>query len=306
MVPTQIKSSSPLTAVVHMMRLEDPVLGDDLERHQRTVMVTMKLMRGDNSVESETRDIVVGHSEEISVNVPQHLSISTHHQYSLRLVGEDLLRVDGVLFQHNVPLTIWRPEHIINIDCNNKIFRPGQTVQARVTVDQTDQNTYQGPAHVSLINPNGHLVYHKMLQIRAAVSTPRFQSEVHQRMFARLVSSGNVFRYKLDDHTVTGQWTMLVNTELQQSNLSFHVVDPGARGVDVLVELPPAISPTDSTLTGSITANFTHSSLPVCGNLTISASVLSGRNEILFSQVKTQFYHSLQNKIILIQKPATH
>ena len=39
----------------------------------QSLLVTVKLMRGDNSVETETRDVVMGHSQEISITVPKHL-----------------------------------------------------------------------------------------------------------------------------------------------------------------------------------------------------------------------------------------
>ena len=291
MVPTQIKPSSTLTTVVHIMRVTDPVqLGVSFGGGPRTIMVTLHLMRGDNSIQSVSRDIVVGQSQEIGISVPKHLGVSAHHPYSLKIIGEDLFRVDPVVFEQQAHLDIWKPEHIIDVDLPYKLFRSGQTVTATVSVHQTDQKTYQGPAYVSLLNPHGHLVYNKMLQIRGP-TTKHFTSVVHQKMYERLLSSGNIFSYKLADHTVTGPWTMIVSTELQKSNLTFFVTAPAPHRVDVLVALPPTVSLSDPTLTGSITANFTHNSLPVCGNLTISATVMNGRNEILFSQVETQFYH---------------
>ena len=277
-----------------MLRVSDPVhFGVSFGGGARTIMVTLHLMRGDNSIQSVSRDIVVGQSQEIGITVPDHLGVSAHHPYSLKIIGEDLLRVDPIVIEQQVPLDIWKPEHIIDVEMSSKLLKPGQTVSATVSVHQTDQNTYQGPAYVSLLNPNGHLVYNKMLQIRGPTAK-NFTLAVHQKMYENLLSTGNIFQYKLADHTVTGAWTMVVSTELQKSNLTFFVTDPAPHRVDVLVSLPPTVSLSDPTLTGSITANFTHNSLPICGNLTISAIVMNGRNEILFSQVDTQFYHFLK------------
>ena len=50
LVPTLLKPSSSLVVVVHMLRIEEP-LHSGLIGGKRTVMVTVKLLRGGQSVE---------------------------------------------------------------------------------------------------------------------------------------------------------------------------------------------------------------------------------------------------------------
>ena len=79
-VPTQIKPSSSIVLVVHMIRVDDqgPILG--LVGASRTVLLTVKLMRGDNSIETISHNVLVGQSQEIKLEVPKHLGI-IHNKY---------------------------------------------------------------------------------------------------------------------------------------------------------------------------------------------------------------------------------
>ena len=72
LVPTLIKPSSSLVLVVHMNRIEEP-LHSGLVGGHRTVLVTVKLLRGGQSVEEVIRDVVVGDSQEIRVPTPKNL-----------------------------------------------------------------------------------------------------------------------------------------------------------------------------------------------------------------------------------------
>ena len=72
MVPTLLKPSSSLVVVVHMLRIEEP-LHSGLVGGRRTVLVTVKLLRGGQSVEEVIRDVVVGDSQEIRIPTPKYL-----------------------------------------------------------------------------------------------------------------------------------------------------------------------------------------------------------------------------------------
>ena len=71
-MPTLIKPSSSLVLVVHMNRIEEP-LHSGLVGGHRTVLVTVKLLRGGQSVEEVIRDVVLGDSQEIRVPTPKNL-----------------------------------------------------------------------------------------------------------------------------------------------------------------------------------------------------------------------------------------
>ena len=63
-----------------MIRVDDqgPILGQ--VGASRTVLLTVKLMRGDNSIETISHDVLVGQSQEIKLEVPKHLGI-IHNKY---------------------------------------------------------------------------------------------------------------------------------------------------------------------------------------------------------------------------------
>ena len=71
-MPTLLKPSSSLVVVVHMLRIEEP-LHSGLVGSHRTVLVTVKLLRGGQSVEEVIRDVVVGDSQEIRIPTPKYL-----------------------------------------------------------------------------------------------------------------------------------------------------------------------------------------------------------------------------------------
>ena len=75
MVPTLIKPSSSLVLVVHMLRVEEPLHSGLIGGH-RTVLVTVKLLRGGQSVQEVITDVVVGDSREIRVPTPERLGIN--------------------------------------------------------------------------------------------------------------------------------------------------------------------------------------------------------------------------------------
>ena len=73
LVPTQIRPRTQLMVVVQLLRLDtNPGM---LMSSVRSLMVTVKLMRGDNSVESVTKDVGMGHTIDISIKVPYQLGI---------------------------------------------------------------------------------------------------------------------------------------------------------------------------------------------------------------------------------------
>ena len=72
LVPTLLKPSSSLVVVVHMLRIEEP-LHSGLIGGKRTVLVTVKLLRGGQSVEEVIRNVVVGDSQEIRIPTPKRL-----------------------------------------------------------------------------------------------------------------------------------------------------------------------------------------------------------------------------------------
>ena len=90
------------------------------------IKVTITLLRGDNQVEMITREILPTTSQEMQVPVPDHL-VEGANPYSLRVEGIDYRQMEGSLFLHNVPLTIFKPKQIIDIQLSSHIFIPEQT-----------------------------------------------------------------------------------------------------------------------------------------------------------------------------------
>ena len=72
LVPTHLKPSSSLVLVFHMLRLEESLQNEEVGG-RRTVLVTVQLLRGGQSVEKVSRDVVIGDSQEIRVQTPKHL-----------------------------------------------------------------------------------------------------------------------------------------------------------------------------------------------------------------------------------------
>ena len=96
--------------------------------------------------------------------------MSSHHRYSLVVKGEDLLRVDSVLFQHRVPLQQWRPAQLVTASLARPLLRAGQTLRADIRVLQADLAPYRGQVRAELFSPRGHLVYSRVLQVRPKIS----------------------------------------------------------------------------------------------------------------------------------------
>ena len=202
--------------------------------------------------------------------------------------------MDSVLFKHNVPLNIWTPDHVIDVQLSRKFYTSRQTVTAKIAVHKTDLQEYHGPIQVSLYSPHGYVVYSRRLQIRGS-SVMNKAKQLNMKVLENVSSFGAEFTYTLDAHTMYGEWLMMVSTEIQQTNKTFSVVDYKPSNVDVLVALPPAVSLSDSTLAGYVTANYTLNGFPVCGNLTLTALVMNMEREVLYKQVT--FFLSVQNLI---------
>ena len=76
--------------VVQLLRLDtNPGM---LMSSVRSLMVTVKLMRGDNSVEAVTKDVVMGHTIDIGIKVPYQLGIKNKKSYYLTLHEGGLLK----------------------------------------------------------------------------------------------------------------------------------------------------------------------------------------------------------------------
>ena len=202
--------------------------------------------------------------------------------------------MDSVLFKHNVPLNIWTPDHVIDVQLSRKFYTSRQTVSAKISVHKTDLQEYHGPIQVSLYSPHGYIVYSRRLQIRGS-SVMNQAKQLNMKVLENVSSFGAEFTYTLDAHTTYGEWLMMVSTEIQQTNKTFSVVDYKPSNVDVLVALPPAVSMSDSTLAGYVTANYTLNGFPVCGNLTLTVLVMNIEREVLYKQVT--FFLSVQNLI---------
>ena len=177
---------------------------------------------------------------------------------------------------------------------SRKFYTSGQTISAEISVYKTDLQAYHGPVQVSLYSPHGYLIYSKRLQIRGSTVMNKAKL-LNLNGFEGISGHGALFNYSLDKHTMHGEWTMMISTENQQTNRTFSVVDYKPSNVDVLVELPPAVSMSDSTLAGYVTANYTLNGFPVCGNLSLTAVVMNMEREVLYKQVT--FFLSVQNLI---------
>lgn len=102
----------------------------------------------------------------VDVFIGDLAGLSSHHRYSLVVKGEDLLRVDSVLFQHRVPLQQWRPAQLVTASLARPLLRAGQTLRADIRVLQADLAPYRGQVRAELFSPRGHLVYSRVLQVR--------------------------------------------------------------------------------------------------------------------------------------------
>ena len=220
--------------------------------------------------------------------ISSSLGLSSHHPYRLDIIGEDLHKVDSVLFHHQVFLQQWKPEQVIDVVMSRPVYKSGQMVEAKISVRQTNQEQYLGQVHVLLFTPNGDLVYSKGHQIRGSVKqVPSAKRNIGfiPADYERGGSFGDKFKYQLAEHTVHGDWKMILRTETGNTSRTFSVVDYKPGIVDVTVLLPPTVSLSASTLAGGVTANFTSNGAPVCGNLTMAAVLMDSRRKVLYRQV---------------------
>ena len=120
MAPGVVHPASPLAVMVHLLRhpLEDRGI------IRGTVRVTLSLMRGDYAIEKVSREMAPPSSQKMEVPVPNHLMET--HPYSLLVKGEHYL-MEGPLFQHKVPLKIFKAKHKISLMLNSKIFTGGNS-----------------------------------------------------------------------------------------------------------------------------------------------------------------------------------
>ena len=122
MVPTMLHPSVPLVVSVHLLTSPHEERGGRVT----PIKVTISLLRGDNQLEMITREILPASSQEMKVQVPDHL-MERAHPYSLKVKGEDYRQMEGSLFEHKVPLKLFKPKQIIDINMNSNIFIQNQT-----------------------------------------------------------------------------------------------------------------------------------------------------------------------------------
>ena len=122
LVPTMLHPSITLVVTVHLLRSPREERGSRVT----PIKVTITLLRGENLLEMITREILPASSQEMEVPVPDHL-LAGANPYSLTVEGEDYHQMEGSLFLHKVPLKIFQPQHIINIQLNSNIFIQNQT-----------------------------------------------------------------------------------------------------------------------------------------------------------------------------------
>ena len=196
--------------------------------------------------------------------------------------------MDSIIFNHQVSLEQWRPKHVIDVVLSRPVYKSGQIVEAKIAISQTNQDPYLGQVQVLLYTPHGDLVYSKAHRIRGSRNdeayTKKFNGFVpddHERG----VSFGDKFTYQLAEHTVFGEWKIVLRTDSGNTSRTFSVVEHKPSSVDVTVLLPPTVSLSAATLSGTVTANFTVDGSPVCGNLTMAAVLMDSKRKVLYRQV---------------------
>ena len=194
--------------------------------------------------------------------------------------------MDSILFNHQVSLEQWRPEHVIDVILSRPVYKSGQIVEAKIAISQTNRDPYLGQVQVHLYTPHGDLVYSKGHRIRGSRNdeTSKFNGFVPDD-HDRGGSFGDRFTYQLADHTVYGKWKIVLRTDSGNTSRTFSVVDYKPSSVDVSVLLPPTVSLSAATLAGTVTANYTVDGSPVCGNLTMTAVVMDSKQKVLYRQV---------------------
>ena len=110
-----------------------------------------------------------------------------------------------------------------------------------------------------------------------------------------------VCQYTLARNIPTGVWTIIARTAnkvglmimiryptigsclYQVQNNTFSVEYLHTQTVDISVDLPARISHRDTTLSGTVSATYSVSGVPVRGNLTLTAHILDKGNQIVLS-----------------------
>ena len=142
---------------------------------------------------------------------------------------------------------------------------------------------YQGPVTLSLLSPAGDLFSSESLQMReTALSCQSWDTRRPSN------SSTTRFSYQLDRRAPTGLWSVLLSTELASHRNSVRVLTYSPARLEVRVITPASVSASQSSITGLVTANYTNTGLPVCGNLTITAIVSNINGTVLLTKVRRE------------------
>ena len=248
-------------------------------REEGGVLVTTTLRRGENSLARVDTELRLGDTRDISVETPAQLGLAGHQAYSLEVVGEDLYRVERKIFQERVPLDLWSPGHVISVDLPD-LARTGHQLAVRVSVLLSDLSHYTGPATISLLSPAGDLVTREILQLRGVLLPSLSWDSV------RTTDSSSVeFRYQLDRRAPTGLWSVRVSTDRAEVRRNLTVLDYRPGRMEVTVSLPSSVSASQPSLSGVVTANYSQSGLPVCGNISLTAITSLSNGTLLSSKV---------------------
>ena len=80
----------------------------------------------------------------------------------------------------------------------------------------------------------------------------------------------------------------MVSTELASHRRSVRVLSHSPARLEVRLITPALVSSSQSSITGVVTANYTNTGLPVCGNITITAIVSDINGTVLLTKVRRQ------------------
>ena len=267
---------------VSLLRLEDVEAGQD-----PTVLVTAGLRRGENRLEVVEAELRPGDTVHLSLPVPDQLGVAAHHPYSLEVVGEHLYRVEARLFHEILSLQPWLPGHVITTRLP-PLVRPGDELWAEVSVQHSDLSHYQGPVTLSLLSPAGDLVTTETLHMRGAALSSQWWGNSRPSN-----STTTTFRYQLDRRAPTGQWEVRLTTELASQSKALRVVNHSRARLEVRVLTPTSVPASLTSITGVVTANYTKTGLPVCGNLSITAITTDSNGTVLLTKVRREGRYSV-------------
>ena len=246
------------------------------------VLVTASLRRGENRVEVVEAELRPGDTVDLSVPVPAQLGVAAHHPYSLEVAGEHLYRVEARIFREVISLRPWRPGHLITTRLPS-LSRPGDQLWAEVSVQHSDLSPYQGPVSLSLVSPGGDLVTRQTLHMMGAALSSQWWGSSSSRPSN---STTATFRYRLDRRAPAGLWSVLVSTGLASQSSSLSVLSYSPARLEVRVLTPASVSASQSSITVVVTANYTKTGLPVCGNLSITAITSDINGTVLLTKVR--------------------